>query len=42
MSYYWLNRKKILQKAKGNYSKENVAEYYLKNKEEIKDKSKNR
>ena len=41
MSYYWLNRKEILQKAKGNYTKEKVAEYYSKNKEAIKDKSKN-
>ena len=40
MSYYWLNRKEILQKAKGNYTKEKVAEYYSKNKEAIKDKSK--
>ena len=42
MSYYWFNRKEILQKAKERYSKEKAAEYYLKNKEAIKQKSKNR
>ena len=36
MSYYWFNRKEILQKAKERYSKEKSAEYYLKNKEAIK------
>ena len=36
MSYYCFNRKEILQKAKERYSKENVAEYYLQNKEAIK------
>ena len=41
MSYYWFNRKKILQKAKQRYSKEKAAEYYLQNKEAIKEKSKN-
>ena len=40
MSYYWFNRKEILQKAKERYSKEKAAEYYLKNKELIKEKSK--
>ena len=39
MSYYWFNRKEILQKAKERYSKEKAAEYYLKNKEAIKEKS---
>ena len=29
MSYYWFNRKEILQKAKERYSKEKAAEYYL-------------
>ena len=29
MSYYWFNRKEILQKAKEKYSKEKTAEYYL-------------
>ena len=35
MSYYWFNRKEI-------YSKEKAAEYYLQNKEAIKEKSKKR
>ena len=38
MSYYWLNRKEILQKAKQKYSKEKAAEYYFENKEAIKKK----
>ena len=42
MSYYWFDRKEILQKVKERYSKEIDAEYYLKNKEAIKEKSKNR
>ena len=41
MSYYQFNRKEVLQKAKERYSKEKAAEYYLKNKEAIKEKSKN-
>ena len=41
MKYYWLNRKEILQKAKERYSKEKTAEYYLPDKEAIKEKSKN-
>ena len=41
MSYYQFNRQEILQKAKERYSKEKTAEYYLKNKEAIKEKSKN-
>ena len=40
--YYWFNRQKILQKAKERYSKEKAAEYYLQNKEVIKEKAKNR
>ena len=36
MSYYWLNRKEILQKAKERYSKEKAAVYYFENKEVIK------
>ena len=36
MSYYWFNRKEILQKVKERYSKEKAAEYYLQNKEAIK------
>ena len=38
---YWFDRKEILQKAKENYSKEKAADYYLQNKEAIKEKSKN-
>ena len=41
MRYYWFNRKGILEKAKERYCKERAAEYYLKNKEAIKEKSKN-
>ena len=36
MSYYWLNRQEILQKAKERHSKEKAAEYYVQNKEAIK------
>ena len=39
MNYCWFNRQEILQKAKEKYSKEKAAEYYLKNKEAIKEKS---
>ena len=35
MSYYWFDRKEILQKAKERYI-EKTAEYYLKNKEALK------
>ena len=42
MSSYWFNRQEILQKAKETYSKEKAAEYYSKNKEAIKEKSKER
>ena len=38
MSYYLFNRKEILQKTKVRYSKERAAEYYLENKEAIKEK----
>ena len=41
MSYYQFNRHKILQEAKEKYSKKKAAEYYLKDKEAIKEKSKN-
>ena len=41
MSYYQFNRQEILQKAKERYSKEKAAEYYLKNKEAIKEKARN-
>ena len=40
MSYHQFNREEVLQKAKENYSKEKAAEYYLRNKEAIKEKSK--
>ena len=39
MSYYWFNRQEILQKAKERYSKKGAVEYYLQNKEAIKEKS---
>ena len=39
MSYYWFNRKEILQKAKERYSEEKAAEYYSQNKVAIKKKS---
>ena len=39
MSYYWFNRQEIFQKAKERYSKEKAAEFYLQNKEAIKEKS---
>ena len=41
MSYYWFNRQEILQKGKEKYSKEKAAEYYSRNKEVVKEKSKN-
>ena len=41
MSYYHFNKKEVLQKAKEKYSKEKGAEYYLNNKDAIKEKSKN-
>ena len=37
-----LNRQEILEKAKKRYSKEKAAEYYLQNKEVIKEKARNR
>ena len=39
MSCYQLNRQEILQKAKERYSKEKAAEYYLQNKEAIKERA---
>ena len=38
MSYYWINRKEILQKANERYSKEKAADKYLQNKEAIKER----
>ena len=42
ISYYWFNKHEIWQIAKEKYSKERTAEYYLQNKEAIKEKTKNR
>ena len=43
MGYYWFNRQKLLIKAKNKYhncgGKEKTAEYYLKNKDVIKEKT---
>ena len=39
MTYYCFNRQEILQTAKEKCSKEKVAEYYARNKEAIKEKS---
>ena len=43
MSYYSFNRQELLQKAKGKYhncgGKEEAAEYYLQNKDLIKEKA---
>ena len=39
MSYYQFNRQEILQKVKEKYSKEEAAEYYLQNKESLKEKA---
>ena len=41
MSYYQFKKQEILQKAMKNYSKEKNSEYYLLNKEAIKQKTKN-
>ena len=41
MTYYLFNRQEILQKANKRYSKEKTAEYYLQNKEVIKEKARN-
>ena len=42
MSYSQFNKQEILQKTKDRYCKTEAAEYYSKNKEEIKTKSVNR
>ena len=43
ISYCWFNRQEILQKAKKKKnSKEKAAEYYVQNKESIKEKSRDR
>ena len=41
MSYCLCNRQEILEKAKKRYLKEKAAEYYLENKEFIKEKARN-
>ena len=41
MSYYKFNKQEILQKEKERYSKENAVEYYLQNKEALKEKARN-
>ena len=41
MNYYQFNRREILKKAKERHYKEEGAEYYLKNKEAIKEKWEN-
>ena len=42
MSYYQFNRQEILQKTKERYSREKAAEYYLQNKEALKEKARDR
>ena len=42
MSYYQFHRQETLQKEKEKYSKEKAAQYYLKNKEVVKEKARNR
>ena len=46
ISYYWFNKKEILQNAKEKYNncgdKEKVAEYYETNKDAIKEKARNK
>ena len=39
MKYDQFNRQEILEKGKERYSKEKASEYYLKNKEAIKEKA---
>ena len=46
MSYYWLNRPELLQKAKNKYhncgGKEKAAKYYLENRDIFKEKANNK
>ena len=46
MSYYWFNRKELLEKAKGKYhkegGKERAAKYYKENEETIKEKARDK
>ena len=41
MSYYLFNRQEILQIAEERHSKKKAAEYYMQNKEVIKERSRN-
>ena len=40
MTYYWFDRKEILQKAKERYSKEKVPQYFFKKQKSNKEKVK--
>ena len=42
MSYYQFNRQEILQKVKEKHSKVKAAEYYIQNKEALKEKARDR
>ena len=42
MSYYLFNRQEIVQKPNKTYSKEKAAEYYIQNKEALKEKARDR
>ena len=42
MNYCWFNKQQILQKAKEKYRKEKSADYYAKNKDVIKETSRER
>ena len=46
MSHYWLNREEVLQKAEEKYhncgGKKNAAEYYIANKDVLKEKTRNK
>ena len=46
MSYYWFNRQELLQNTKGKYhndgGKEEAAEYYIANKDVLKEKARNK
>ena len=46
MSYYWFNRQELLQKAKEKYhncgGKKRAAEYYIENKDVVKENANNK
>ena len=46
MSYYWFNRQELLQKVKNRYyncdGKEEAAEYYISNKDVLKENANNK